>query len=127
MIVSPVYGGFRFLSGRVNQYNVDYWTPDNPTNAFPRPNSNLESPYFGSTLRYFDGSFVKIRNINLGYSFPVELLRDIKIQSLRVYLSAQNPFVFSPYTSKYNGIDPENPTTSTPPFRTFLVGLNVKF
>ena len=127
MIVSPVYGGFRFLSGRVNQYNVDYWTPDNPTNAFPRPNSNLESPYFGSTLRYFDGSFVKIRNINLGYSFSVKLLQDIKIQSLRVYLGAQNPFVFSSYTSKYNGIDPENPTTSTPPFRTFLVGLNVKF
>ena len=126
-IVSPVYGGFRFLSGRVNQYNVDYWTPDNPTNAFPRPNANLTDPYFGSTLRYFDGSFVKIRNINLGYNFPVAFSENIKIQSLRVYLSAQNPFVFSAYTSKYNGIDPENPTTSTPPFRTFLVGLNVKF
>lgn len=127
MIRSPVYGAFRFLSGRVNQYNVDYWTKDNPTNAFPQPNSSLETPYFGSTLSYFDGSFVKIRNINLGYNFSSDICGKLAAQSLRVYLSAQNPFVFSPYTSKYNGIDPERPTTSTPPFRTFLLGLNIKF
>lgn len=127
MISSPIYGAFRFLSGRVNQYNVNYWTKNNPTNAFPEPNSSLETPLFGSTLQYFDGSFVKVRNISLGYTFPAHLASKIRAQSLRVYISVQNPFVFSPYTSKYNGMDPEDPTLSTPPSRLFLGGINVKF
>ncbi|MGV3559854.1 SusC/RagA family TonB-linked outer membrane protein [Larkinella arboricola] len=127
MIQSPFHGSFRFLSGRVNQYNIDYWTRTNPTNAYPQPNSNQETPVYGSTLSYIDGSFTKIRNINLGYNFPVQIAQKLRMQSLRVYVSAQNPFVFSPYTAKYNGIDPEFPTTSTPPARTFLAGLNVKF
>ena len=128
MIQSPFHGlNIRYLSGRTNQYNVDYWTKNNPTNAYPQPNVNLESPIYGSTLSYFDGSFVKIRNINLGYTVPLKVVEKLKIQSLRVYLSAQNPFVFSKYTSTYNGIDPEFPTTSTPPVRTFLAGLNLKF
>ncbi|MCY7352757.1 MAG: TonB-dependent receptor [Cytophagaceae bacterium] len=126
-IRSPFHGSFRYLSGRVNQYNIDYWTPTNPTNEYPRPNVNQESPLYGSTLSYFDGSFVKIRNISLGYTFPPNLAQQLRAQSLRVYLSAQNPFVFSSYTSKYSGIDPEFPTTSTPPVRTFLAGLIVKF
>lgn len=127
MIQSTEYGAFRFLSGRVNQYRVDYWTPNNPTNAFPQPNSNLETPYFGSTLRYFSGSFVKIRNVNLGYNFADKIANRLGAQSLRVYLSAQNPLVFSKYVSQYNGLDPENPTNSTPPSRVFLAGVNVRF
>jgi TonB-linked SusC/RagA family outer membrane protein len=128
MIQSPFHGlNIRYLSGRTNQYNVDYWTKNNPTNAYPQPNVNLESPIYGSTLSYFDGSFVKIRNINLGYTIPAKVAGKLKMQSLRLYISAQNPFVFSEYTSKYNGIDPEFPTTSTPPVRTFLAGVNLKF
>ncbi|WP_428664321.1 SusC/RagA family TonB-linked outer membrane protein [Runella sp.] len=127
IIQSPFHGSFRYLSGRVNQYNVDYWTKTNPTNAYPQPNVNQESPIYGSTLSYMDGSFTKVRNINLGYNFSAKVAQRLKMQTLRVYVSAQNPFVFSPYTSEYNGIDPEFPTTSTPPVRTFLAGLNIKF
>ena len=127
MIQSPFHGSFRYLSGRINQYNVDYWTKNNPTNAYPQPNANQESPLYGSTLSYMDGSFTKIRNINFGYNFSPKTAQKLKMQSLRMYVSAQNPFVFSPYTSKFNGIDPEFPTTSTPPVRTFLAGLNLKF
>lgn len=127
MIKSPFHGASRYLSGRVNQYNVDYWTKTNPTNAYPQPNANQEQPLYGSTLSYIDGSFTKIRNINLGYNFSQTMAKKLKMQSLRVYVSVQNPFVFSPFTSKFNGIDPEFPTTSTPPVRTFLAGLNLKF
>ena len=126
-IQSPFHGSFRYLSGRINQYNIDYWTKNNPTNEYPQPNVNQTSPLYGSTLSYFDGSFIKIRNINLGYSFAPALLEKLKLQSLRIYVSAQNPLVFSPYTSIHNGIDPEFPTTSTPPVRTFLLGINTKF
>lgn len=127
MIQSPFHGNFRFLSGRVNQYNIDYWTKTNPTNAYPQPNAGQESPIYGSTLSYISGSFVKVRNINLGYKFSSRITRSLLMQSLRFYVSVQNPFVFSPYTQDYNGIDPEFPTTSTPPSRQFLFGLNVKF
>ena len=126
MIRSPFHGSFRYLSGRVNQYNINYWTKDNPTNEYPQPNSNQESPIYGSTLSYMDGSFVKIRSISLGYNFSSKVIQDLHAQSLRLYVSVQNAFVFSPYTSRYNGIDPEFPTTSTPPVRRFLVGLNIK-
>lgn len=125
MIRSPYHGSFRFLSGRVNQYNINYWTPANPTNDYPRPNVNQESPIYGSTLSYMSGSFVKIRNITLGYNLPRKLIEGIHAEGLRVYLSVQDPFVFAPFVSKYNGIDPEFPTTSTPPVRRFLLGLNL--
>ncbi|GAB2603378.1 SusC/RagA family TonB-linked outer membrane protein [Spirosoma areae] len=126
-IQSPFHGSFRYLSGRVNQYTVNYWTKTNPTNDYPQPNVNQESPIYGSTLSYFDGSFTKIRNITLGYNVTATFAQKLKMQSLRVYVSAQNPFVISTYVSRYNGIDPEFPTSSTPPVRSFLAGLNVRF
>ncbi len=125
MIKSPILGNFRFLSGRVNQYNVNYWTKDNPTNDYPQPNSNQESPLYGSTLSYVDGSFVKIRNISLGYNLPANTLQNLHAEGIRIYVSVQDPFVFAPYISKYHGIDPEFPTNSTPPVRRFLLGLNI--
>src|SRR5699024_5797959 len=58
--------------GVENGANVDYWTPDNPTNAFPRPNAALsqDNYQYYSTLSYESGSFVKIRNATLGYTLP---------------------------------------------------------
>ena len=126
-IRSPFHGSFRYLSGRVNQYKINYWTKTNPTNDYPQPNSSQVDPIYGSTLSYIDGSFTKVRNINMGYNFTSAVSEKLRMQSLRVYLTVQNPFVFSPYTDDYNGIDPEFPTTSTPPSRQFIVGLNVKF
>lgn len=128
-IISPFHGPglYYFLSGRSNQLKLDYWTKSNPTNAYPQPSAGFEFPYFASSLQYFDGSFVKIRNITMGYTFPSALVSKLKAQSLRIYLSAQDPFVFSSYTSKYGGLDPESPGVGTPPSRSLLFGLNIKF
>ena len=120
------------LQGRYNQIKVNYWTPLNPTNDYPRPNFNQEFPAYNSTLTYFDGSFVKVRNINFGYTFPSSLVQKLKLQSLRVFCSIQQPFIFSSYRSKYNGIDPETPSPQlsngiTPAVRLTTFGLNVKF
>ncbi|HMJ67625.1 MAG TPA: TonB-dependent receptor [Cyclobacteriaceae bacterium] len=125
MIEDLSYGANRFGSGRVNMFDLDYWTPTNPTNYIPRPNTSLDLPYFGSTLRYFDGSFVKIRNINLGYDIPQAIVKSMGMQSFNVYVSVQNPIFFSSYVKKYNGVDPEFPTRSTPVSRTFLLGVNI--
>ena len=57
------------MQARYNNLKVDYWTIDNPTNEYPRPNKNQENITYGSSLKYMDGGFVKLRNITLGYSF----------------------------------------------------------
>lgn len=116
------------LGGRYNGLDVDYWTPTNPTNAYPRPiNGQSGSPgaVFGSTMQWFDGSFLRVRNINLGYNIPSGIAQKIKAQDIRVYVNVTNPYIFSSYVRKHNGIDPEvndNPATVN-----CLFGLNVKF
>ena len=100
-------GGFNALAGRYNNLNVNYWTPDNPTNDYPRPNQNQESPKYASSLQYFNGTFLKVRNINIGYTVPNSLAAKLKMESLRIYSSIQQPFIFSEYRSRHAGIDPE--------------------
>ena len=130
-IRSGFHTSFNSLAGRYNNLDIDYWTPDNPTNEFPRPNQSQEFPVFQSTLQYFDGSFLKVRNINLGYNFPVKLAQKLRMSSLRVYASAQQPFNFSEYRSKYKGIDNESFDTvnesQTPAVKQFTFGINAKF
>ncbi|HZY79876.1 MAG TPA: TonB-dependent receptor [Cyclobacteriaceae bacterium] len=127
MLQDITYGANRFNSGRVNQFKLDYWTPNNPTNYIPRPNVSLDNTYFGTTLQYFDASFLKVRNINLGYNLPKAWVNAMRMESLNVYLSVQNPVFISSYVQKYNGVDPELPTRSAPVARTFMLGLNVNF
>jgi TonB-linked SusC/RagA family outer membrane protein len=137
MIRSLFHDSNNLLFGRYNNIDIDYWTPTNPTNAYPQPIFNQERPKYNSTMSYFDGSFVKVRNISLGYNFPSTLANKMKLQSLRIYASAQNPFMFTNFTK---GIDPERVRTpnnnieqtaevgiDTPSTRIILMGLNVKF
>ena len=112
------------LAGRYNNLNVNYWTPQNPTNDFPRPNYN-GTPLFSNTFTYFDGSFVKIKNLSLGYDFSEELAKKMAAKSFRVYASVQDPFTFAPYVKDYNGTDPEIP--GRPSLITYTLGLNISF
>lgn len=116
------------FGGRYNVISADYWTPDNPTNAYPRPiNGTSGNPgvVFGSTLKYFDGSFIRIRNINFGYNLPKQLISKIKSQGLRLYFNVTNPFIISSYVSRHNGTDPE--IDDVPSTVNYMFGLNVKF
>ncbi|WP_448699282.1 SusC/RagA family TonB-linked outer membrane protein [Mucilaginibacter sp. AW1-3] len=105
---------------------VDYWTPENPTNAYPRPNVNISkaSEAFASTLGYADGSFVKIRNATLGYTLSGSALRSIHLSNLRIYVSAKNFATFS----KIKDYDPEGAGSFERPLtKLFLAGLNFSF
>lgn len=128
---SGFHTAFNSLAGRYNNLDIDYWTPNNPTNEFPRPNQNQEAPVFSSTLQYFSGTFVKVRNVNLGYTFPDALTSRLKLSGLRLYATAQNPFNFSEYRSKYKGIDNESfdvvDQNQSPATRQFILGINAKF
>jgi len=84
------------LIGRKNEPVLDYWTPTNPTNAFPEPNAFNQLPYY-STLQYYDGSFIRAKSINLGYNVPGTVLKHVGISSLRVYANVTNPFfIYAP-------------------------------
>jgi len=89
--------GWQFLNlGRHNQPVIDYWTPTNPTNAFPEPNANTQLSYY-STLQYYDGSFIRAKSINLGYTFSNNVTKHLGMSSLRIYANVTDPFfIYAP-------------------------------
>lgn len=140
MIRSAFHDNFNTLFGRYNNLAVDYWTPNNPTNLYPRPNQNQERPKYNTSMSYFDGTFVKVRNINVGYTLSDNALKRIGFGSLRIFTSVQNPFIFSEYRSVHKGIDPETfidgeqgveggviNANIAPPAVQFTFGINAKF
>jgi TonB-linked SusC/RagA family outer membrane protein len=152
VLISTLYGGnsyLNLLNGRRSNVDVDYWTPDNRDAEYPNPRGirSGDNPKYISTMGYFDASYVKIRALTLGYTLDQEFMRSLGIQKLRLYFTAQNPFVlFSPYNRK-SGMDPETNSfgdenqavtgtyqrrftvigTNTPSTRNFLFGLNFTF
>ncbi len=106
----------------------DYWTPTNPTNAYPRP-------YWGKSLttaqkeamQYTDGSFIKIKSITLGYTLPKKALKKISLSKLRFYGTVTNPFIYAK-SDMLKGMDPESGASdSFPLYKTIVIGLNASF
>lgn len=112
ILVSSLYsasGYLNMLSGRRGNVDVDYWTPENTGATYPKPGGIMsgDNPKYGNTLALFDASYVKIRALTLGYNFNMKAIKDLGVQSLRLYATVQNPFVlFAPYTNE-TGMDPE--------------------
>ncbi len=144
-------GYMNLLTGRRNNVDVDYWTPENTSAKYPNPAGakDQQQPLYGSTLGYFDASYCKIRTITLGYDFNTEEQNwadNIGIKKIRVYGTVQNPFVIASKFHKETGLDPETNSrgnenqasgayqsrlltigTNTPQTRSFIIGLNVTF
>jgi TonB-linked SusC/RagA family outer membrane protein len=112
----------------------DRWTPENQNINAPYPRASRTSPLLSE--RYFeDGSYLRLRNISLGYRFPVAGLGASWLRTARVYVSAQNMFTLTDYT----GYDPEVSSTggsdlrkgidvgAYPSAKTYLVGLQIGF
>lgn len=95
----------------------DRWTSNNPSNTMPRAISGDPSGNSRMSDRWVeDAGFFRLQNFQIGYSFDRALLQKINASNLRVYLSASNLFVITPYT----GLDPENDTTPV----TYVLGVN---
>lgn len=124
------------LASFVNNMPSDYfpWTWDNPSNENPRMYANASDNTKGNTTRFLEnGSFLKLKNLQLGYSLPETLSRKFFVQRLRVYVSAQNLWTIT----KYKGYDPELICTNVfaqgydsgqyPNARQYTFGLQVSF
>jgi hypothetical protein len=114
-------------------YVIDRWTGPGSTNEHPRlttgpTNNNLFSDYFVE-----DGSFVRLRNLQFGYTLPSTVLRKIHVESLRVYVAANNLITLT----RYMGFDPDLGSSSVlsagvdygmyPQARSLMSGLQIKF
>lgn len=110
------------LSGKLNGVKVDYWTPFNPSNQFPRPSYSASAPY-QSALAIQDASYIRLRTLQLGYTFPAKLLRNTPLSKLRVYATATNLLTFTELKS----YGPELSPGSYPEPRQYVFGVNVSF
>jgi TonB-linked SusC/RagA family outer membrane protein len=150
ILVSTLNGPSSYLnlmSGRRGNIKVDYWTPENTGAKYPKPGGIMSSdnPKYASTLGYFNGSYLKVRNISLGYNLNQSLLKNTGVKA-RVYFTVQNPFVMFSDFNKEMGLDPETNSAgnqnvatggyqsriltvgyNTPSTRNFLVGINLSF
>ncbi|MEM6814928.1 MAG: TonB-dependent receptor [Bacteroidota bacterium] len=120
---------YNTLVSRDGNVSIDYWTPENPSNSAPRPNRD-DQPDNLRVLTYEDASFIRIRNITLGYTLPQNLSKKVFAKNIRIYATAVNPFLFT----DFEGIDPEQPTfgggtkrAQAANTRQFITGLNIKF
>jgi TonB-linked SusC/RagA family outer membrane protein len=114
------------LPGRENGAVVNYWTPENPSNDFPHPrtSSSFGALRYSSTLQYVDGSFMKIRNITLGYNLPKPFLNKYGVAGMRFYITGKNLFTFS----KIDDYDAERGGSLNDPMTKLVVaGINVDF
>lgn len=109
------------------------WTPSNTNAKYARPQLTNADKYGLSDAYVFDGSYFRIKQIQLGYTFPKQWLKKILVENLRVYASLDNFFLFT----KYPGLDPEVSSTTTsgmgvdygnyPTTKKVVFGLSVTF
>ncbi len=112
------------LNGRQNMVDVDYWTPQNPSNTIPRVNAGWLGPDYAFESYYEKASYVRLKFVTLGYSLPNTLRSKLGLNRLRIYASAQNPYL----SSKFTGLDPEGAQGfETPSVKTFMLGINAGF
>ncbi len=118
--------GGEALTAHANQRQVDYWTPENPNAEFQKPilgqATSGSQDDFSGLLGFTKASFVKIRNISLGYNFPKDLASNIGLANLKIYAQAVNP------GSIYQSLDWYDFDTDATYFnRSFVLGLQVGF
>ena len=109
--------------------NQDYWTPDNPNAMFPRLYLNDQHNTLPSSQWVMNGSYIRLKNLQVGYSLPASVLKKMWISSLRIYFSGQDLWENTRMKIKY--YDPEQAGGYNgnvyPFFRSYTMGLGVSF
>lgn len=110
------------LRGIKNGIKQNYWTPENPTGNFPRPNeSNDPNNLFALALQ--DASYTRLQNITVGFTLPNTVLASRGLSRLRIYATGSNLITITDYQS----YSPEKNPNEYPEAVTFVAGLQVNF
>ncbi|MCI2081936.1 MAG: TonB-dependent receptor [Bacteroidales bacterium] len=138
-VLATYAGGYKInnsLLRYLNSYNTwgnmseayydNYWTEDRPSNVYPAP--RIGSPYSngdGTDANLQDGKYLRIKNVELGYSVPNRLLNAIHISGARVFVSIQNLYTLTAFT----GFDVESSddTNPYPGARSYIGGFSINF
>ena len=121
-----------YPSNRLSYFTEDRWTPTHTNGTMPAANAANWQQFLTSDAVVFDGSYAKIKQIQLGYTLPQSFTRKFKVDNLRIYGSLDDCFTFS----KYPGFDPEITGTgsslgvdkgSYPTAKKIVVGVNITF
>ncbi|QRR01277.1 SusC/RagA family TonB-linked outer membrane protein [Dyadobacter sandarakinus] len=108
---------------RRNTNDFAYWTPENGINDYPRLNNNTN--VFGGGIQFYKPlSFVRLQDVNVGYSLPAALASKLRLDNLRIFASARNLLTFT----KWPGWDPESwdeDGLNVPMPKNFTIGLNL--
>lgn len=103
--------------------SLDYWTESNKDAYFPRPNWNNGGNRQTSTRYLQNASYVRLKNIVVGYSLPKTTLNKYKIQRLRFFIQGENLLTFTPLIKSF---DPETLNNMTYPInKKYSIGLNL--
>ena len=120
------------ISSNLPSWMLNRWTGEGTSNRIPRYVQGDGYNWQSSDLLVYDGSYLRLKNIQLGYTLPKSLTRKVFVSSLRVYVAAENLLTFT----KYHGFDPEISSGGTslgidygvyPQARTWTVGFNLAF
>ena len=113
-----------YNGGKVTEQHLDRWTPENPNATYPRLSMSDSKNRVTSSFWMQDASYAKLRNLQVGYSLPKQLISKYGISRLRVYCSIDNLFMIS----GFDGVDPEAISGNYYPLtRNYSFGLNVTF
>jgi TonB-linked SusC/RagA family outer membrane protein len=109
---------------------LDAWTPTNSGSTIPMltltdtNNENRSSTYFIE-----NGSYLKLRNLQIGYNVPEKVIKSLKLSSARIYVQGQNVLTFkdSKGNNQFTGVDPESPGFAYPNPTSYSIGVNLTF
>ncbi len=104
---------------------VNAWTTDNTDGTIPNPSNSVN--YYVSDRFLENGSYLRLKNMQIGYTIPQKVIRKIGLESCRVYLQGSNLLT----ATKYSGYDPEVGSTidygNYPQARSYIIGANISF
>lgn len=109
-------------------YVGNYWTPTHTDARFPRPIYGGGTNTHVSSSFVQNGSYIRLKNLQIGYSLPEEFVRQVKVEKIRVFVSGQD--IWTATKAWYKYFDPESPNNASysyPFTSTYAFGLNVTF
>jgi len=115
------------MGGTVQEQHKDRWTVDNRDATFPRFAFNETNNEQTSSFWMRDASYIRLKNLQFGYTLPKGIMKKIKAQQLRIYFSGQNLLTIDDF---WDGYDVEAPVGNGgfyPQVKTYSVGLDIKF
>ncbi|OFX32002.1 MAG: hypothetical protein A2W90_07950 [Bacteroidetes bacterium GWF2_42_66] len=115
------------MGGTVQEQHKDRWTPENQDASFPRFAFNETNNEQTSSFWMRNAAYMRLKNLQVGYSLPQSVIRKIKAQQFRVYLSGQNLLTIDNF---WDGYDVEAPVGNGgyyPQVKTYSIGIDVKF